>query len=456
MKKVAIVLLIATFACSVYSQTVKSSFVSFKSLKSDRTIVRAHTPTEIIASVFSGSDNLEKFLFIKDSMIHTYVTLPQGYVINDFEIFHDTIYFCGTNHNLNCGYIGILGIPLSMQSVGGFKSQNIAEVSTLTKLVVFDRPDEPSKIGVVAIGKPVDNNYKSSVVHLNNYLQSYWKYTVGHTNHEVITDISLCGNDELITIGKVNPPVSNSGLVIYTPKLYIRQYKRSMVFGTGMEEIVYNFQSVRELYPNEDYHVIGTTPNHVTVASVEFYPTPGHSFQPKRYCLNVRTIDVSTLQMSNIQYITANPGTIKDLEYFPNSQNLSVVMVDTNGLGNVIFANLNKTANYNTYKLTKDATIFNSITRYDDDYFMVASLKANSLLNPACFLQENFNYFKESNCSVDEVTDAEVTTVSPIPYRDSIPFSTRIYNVNFEPKFLGVYKTDLTIECTSYYKKEED
>ena len=152
MKKVAIVLLIATFACSVYSQTVKSSFVSFKSLKSDRTIVRAHTPTEIIASVFSGSDNLEKFLFIKDSMIHTYLTLPQGYVINDFEIFHDTIYFCGTNHNLNCGYIGILGIPLSMQSVGGFKSQNIAEVSTLTKLVVFDRPDEPSKIGVVSIG----------------------------------------------------------------------------------------------------------------------------------------------------------------------------------------------------------------------------------------------------------------------------------------------------------------
>ena len=131
-------------------------------------------------------------------------------------------------------------------------------------------------------------------------------------------------------------------------------------------------------------------------------------------------------------------------------------MVDTNGLGNIVFANLSKTSNYNTNKISKEKTIFNSITRYDDDYFIVSSLKKNSLINSACFLQENFNYFKESNCSVDEMIDVEVSTTAPPPYRDSIPFITTKYNVNFEVQYPGVYETNLTIECTSYYKKEEE
>ena len=456
MKKIAILAISIIFGCSAYSQTVKSSFVSFNSLKSNRTLVRTHTPTEIVASVFSTTDNLEKFLFIKNSTVHTYVTLPQGYVINDFKILNDTIYFCGTNHNFNCGYIGILGIPSASQTIGALKFQTINEVKTLTKLVVFDRPDLPTKIGVVAIGTPVSNNYKSSIVHLNNYLQSDWKYIVGHNTEEVITDISLIGDDELITVGRINVPTSNTGIVVYTPKLYIRQYKRGAIFGTGMEEIAYNFRNVRQPYSNGNYHVIQTTPYNVAIASIELYPTNNHFPQFQRYCVDVRTIDVSTLQMSNIQYITNSPGTIKDLEYFPNSRNLSIVMVDTNGLGNIVFANLNKTSNYNTDKISKERTIFNSITRYDDDYFIVSSLKKNSLINSACFLQENFNYFKESNCSVDEMIDVEVSTTAPPPYRDSIPFITTEYNVNFEVQYLGVYETNLTIECTSYYKKEEE
>ena len=117
---------------------------------------------------------------------------------------------------------------------------------------------------------------------------------------------------------------------------------------------------------------------------------------------------------------------------------------------------MNKTSNYNTDKISKERTIFNSITRYDDDYFIVSSLKKNSLINSACFLQENFNYFKESNCSVDEMIDVEVSTTAPPPSRDSIPFITTEYNVNFEVHYLGVYETNLTIECTSYYKKEEE
>ena len=453
MKRIAMLAISIIFSWSAYSQTVKSSFFHLNDLGTSRSVVRTYKPNEIIASTFSITEQLEMFVFIKDSNIHTYMTVPYGYSINDFVIFNNSIYFCGRNVSLNCGYIGIFDIPATNQSVGAYKLFHVDSVKNLTDIVAYQGPATDA-IGIVAIGTPKNTSYKSSVVDLNNYSLSYypsWNIFIGSTNEEIITDVAMIDPYQVVTVGKSKASSSSSGLVAYNPKLYLRRYKGSCVIGSGLEDILYEYQNVSEPILDGSFLVKSIDDDNFAVASVTTKPGIGH-FMPIAYVVNVMNINMFALQINKSQYIPSPKGTLKDLEYFPNRTTIAAVMQDTLNLGHVFFADMTKTANYSTNKISRSNTVFNSITRYSGNSFLISSYVTNLINRSLSFLHEDLNYFKESNCSVDEVVETTASETAITPQTKTSEMDRIEYPINFMSAYPGVYETNLTIDCASYYK----
>ena len=127
-------------------------------------------------------------------------------------------------------------------------------------------------------------------------------------------------------------------------------------------------------------------------------------------------------------------------------------MQDTLNLGHVFFADMTKTANYSTNKISRSNTVFNSITRYSGNSFLISSDVTNLINRSLSFLHEDLNYFKESNCSVDEVVETTASETAITPQTKTSEMRRIEYPINFMSAYPGVYETNLTIDCASYYK----
>ena len=70
----------------------------------------------------------------------------------------------------------------------------------------------------------------------------------------------------------------------------------------------------------------------------------------------------------------------------------------------------------------------------------------------AHYWQDDLNYFKESNCSVDEVVETTASVTAITPQTKTSEMDRIEYPINFMSAYPSVYETNLTIDCASYYK----
>lgn len=450
-----IVLVAIVLSGTAYSQSVRSAFFSMTEVGSgNKSIVRSYKPTGmLITSSFSSTDQVNMFTFIKNSTTLNYTPLPYGYVINDFVILDSCIYFCGRNAVKNCGYIGMFNVPTPYQGIGAYTFIDIDSAANLTKLVAYNGTS-PSSIGIVAIGTPKNTSFTSCIVDLNNYSSSSnngWKYYYGHITGEEITDICDASADLLVTVGKPKAVSSGNGMVALPSKLYLRTYKKAGVLISGMENERREYST---FIPSAGggFLVEPVDGNDVAIVGVQ-----GFGKDPiVSYFLDILKININSLYMHYGQTITLSEdylGGLVELEYFPNTKELGIVLNKGDNIGELILADITKIVDYAPYKLWRSNYLFNSIVRANNDNFaLTCKPVAIAVSSRLQILHENLNTFSESNCTTDAIIQAEVKDVSKYSTMQINNFTTDSKNATFTFSLAAIYETNVEIHCINYYK----
>lgn len=456
-KVLKFILLAIVLTNTAYSQSplVRSSLFSMTDVESNsKSIVRSYKPAAmLIASSYSATNQASMFTFIKNSTPINYVPLPYGYTINDFVILDSCIYFCGKNSVNNCGYIGMFDIPNPYQIMGGYSLFNIDSASNLTKLVAFNEP-LPS-ISVVAIGMPKNSSFTSCVVDLNNYSNSSnngWKYSYGHITGEEITDICDASTDLLITVGKPKAVSSGNGMVALPSKLYLRTYKKAGVLISGMENERREYSITALPSNNSGFLLEPIDGGDIAVAWVQTFG----KYTSATYFLDILRININSLHIYYEQTITLSEeylGGLVELEYFPNTTKLGVVLNKGNNIGELILADISQIADYAASKLWHKDYLLNSITHANNDNFALTCKSPLLQKSPhLLILHENLNTFSESNCTTDETIQAKVNETSLNSSTQVNSFTT--YSKDATSTFIvpSIEETDVEIHCANYYK----
>ena len=457
MKKLILFLLVGISFHS-NAQNLESSFFSLNQISGDKSKIRAKSPTEIVSTSFSSENGVEVFTFLKDADTMIYATVPYGYRINDFVVLDNCIFFCGKNILDSCGYIGIFDVNISTMNIGGYKFVDIPTTVELTKIVAYNNNDLSDEYGAVAIGKPQNNNFKSSVVDLNNYLNNNsWSYTIGFTKTDYITDIALMtdeyNNGEISTVGQ--SIVSNSNIsepIVYSKTMYIRNYKKADVLGSGMENSlhVYSYTNLR-MSLDSPFKMHKLANNKVAVSTIAQYSILQQN-NPS-YGIEVKTIDLYSMQIENIQFINNCSGTFKEMAYFPTANKLGVLKRNTNGMDEIFLFDMSQITSYTSSKIYHNNAYLNSISCYDGTHFLATSLERNLITSRLSLLQGDINDFFTSECANVGATQisSSNTSISPNNIVTNV-FDKQVYLVNFEYVSKSTYKTSVKVKCINYYK----
>lgn len=439
------------------SQQVRSSIFHLNEIEYNNDIIRAVSPNEIVVKTSSGEGTA--FAFITNSTVQCYVSVPQGYTVNDFEVLDGYIYFCGKKVNENKGCIGMLNIFSPNQLFGLCKITTIEKSKNLTKLVAYNGP-VASTVGIAAIGEPEDATYTSCIVDFNNYNQSNsWKYSVGLSTKDYITDITLVAPNELATIGREKTEYV-FGNLLNVNRMCVRTYKRTAMFTSGTANGVYCFQGLGTNNSNATYLAAQVDESNIAVVKA----TAGGTFVSGGVTtasgisltnsIGIRIINIPTMIMVKEQTIDTTGNQIKDMVYFPNSKRLGIVSSLNDGFGEVYFPNLSKDADYTAFKLFRDDTYLNSIARFNDDSFIMTSF-INANISPILtqFIHENVNDYKESSCTSDAKIRVSTVVENIIPTYLENPLEVTGYNINFSTYTVTATETEAILDCTSYYKQ---
>lgn len=170
------------------------------------------------------------------------------FVVNDFVIFDDTLYFCGrhmNNQGDSVGYIGRFNVNklIGIQNFG-YEIMDIASTEELTNIVAYK--DDSNTTHVVAIGHAgaTDNPY-GRIVYMDNLGQCLVTspITTQQDRKEIFEDIAV-GNNYVATVGRIYP--SDSLVVRYydkiTPEVNALQktfvyYSASIYLNTSNKEL---------------------------------------------------------------------------------------------------------------------------------------------------------------------------------------------------------------------------
>ena len=456
-KKIAILVIATIFSTTVYSQTVRSSFFSMDQVQTSpkNNIVRTINTKELVVSSFDSELMQETLTFLKDSEPFTYVALPSNYTINDMEVFEDRVYFCGKNTAKNCGYVGMIDAPTGSQSLGGFYFINIDSTSTLTKLVVFNNivqfTDE-----VVAVGTPKNTSYKSCVVDLNNINPSTnsWEYKVAYTNDEEIFDVAVVSDDIVVTVGKEYQSGSGSGGILASiPNFTLRLYKRDLVIGRGIENIMYRCPIGLSFVTGDNLRLQKIDANNVAVVGI--CGSTNIISNTNDYKVFTRIVNVSNINITNSQSVSIGlpTGNLQELEFFAKSNTLATVLNRTTDVGEVLFTNIGKTSDYSSSKIWKDGCSFGSMTHYGNNFFAISCAENNSVYPPLLsILQEGLNYYENSYCSSNEAIQVTASSSNSQLTALDKPFVFYTLRPIVEFELAPMYQTNVTVHCANYYK----
>lgn len=231
-------LILSSFSIGVFAQ---SSVVAHVQLPFEikNTIIREHIFPATVSYVVKEDSENGVFLYADNSMSATYLPIDSNYMVSDFVIDNDTVWFCGNIRGGKC-FFGFFDIndfffgshKYYIASNAFFTTQSL--VTTLSKLVSYI--DAFTVRHIVAIGTTELGQY--CVVNVTfNAAMSSWNYETGEvpaSSPETMVDIKVTDVD-VFTGGMYLLDPNNPGLVL-------RVYDRSDVFAS-----TYNIQD----YANE-------------------------------------------------------------------------------------------------------------------------------------------------------------------------------------------------------------
>lgn len=433
---------------NVHSQSVRSSYFSLNRVSGASSKIRANSATEIVSTSYSLVNGVEMFTFVKDTNTMIYATVPYGYRINDFVVLDDCIFFCGINFLNNCGYIAIFDVNVSTMNIGGYRFLNIGETSELTKMVAYKVSDSLPRYGAMAIGKTNNIYFPTCVIDLNNYyLDNYWRCGIGYELDPYLTDIALIwdGNlGEVMTVGQ-SLVLNTDTVVPYIPKMYIRNYKRTGGFLSGMDDVLNTYTNVN-MTPISPFIATRLSDNNVAISTIL------NSRRPSSDGVEIKKIDLNTMKIDNIQFVYAENGTLRELTFFPTFNKLAILKKNTQDLGEIFFADYDQTGTYIASKIYCNDLSLNSIYSYDGNRFFTIGLESNLINSPLLLLQGSIADISDSECVIREEfrASSEIKSIYPNSNIENLPKYS--CSTEFEIKYPEIYESTINVRCINYYR----
>jgi hypothetical protein len=312
-------------------------------------------------------------------------------------------------------------------------------------------------VEVVAVGTPLHTSYKSCVVDLNNINPStnLWEYKLAHTNDEEIFDVAVVSDDIVVTVGKEYQSGSGSGGILASiPNFTLRLYKRNLVIGNGIEDIMYRYPLGLSFVTGDNLRLQKIDANNVAVVGI--CGSINIISNTNDYKVFTRIIDVNYMNITNSQSVSIGlpTGNLQELEFFAKSNTLATVLNRTTDVGEVLFTNIGKTSDYSSSKIWKDGCSFGSMTHYGNNFFAISCAENNSVYPQLLsILQEGLNYYENSQCSSNEAIQVTASSSNSQPTALDKKFDVYTLRPIVEFELAPMYQTNVTVHCANYYKQ---
>lgn len=222
-------------------------YTIIRQYQDDQSVIYISTATDCY---FAWSDN--------QTMVNLF-SIDCGYVVNDFEIYGDTVCFCGHyNGTPTYGLVGWFCIPDLLASTDGFhlfyyqfetaaygSSVSTSFVVNFNDLTVF-KGEDPGLLHVALVGETKDN--ESCVVELKGVFQTNtWSYTSGTSHPHAGTLTQVVETDNYIAVGGIGLSIDQVSTV------HRAFYKNNMFASPCLGDWLYRYTGGQ--YPTCTYPV---------------------------------------------------------------------------------------------------------------------------------------------------------------------------------------------------------
>lgn len=350
------------------------------------------------------------FYFIKTetgSSNVTYSELSRNFNVYDFKVFGEYIYFCGQNSNNTYGFIAKISFS-NLFSGGNFDYYEIQPTKIVYELEVYNNKTTESN-DIVALGTDNAGTYFC----INYNTNATTMYDIYPTQTHVLQSVTQ--TDNFIGVVFSDPLTNEFGVMRHLknniPTIQSQTWRFAYL---GHKWIDLKPENRTYAYLSE---AIDETDEILVVTSVDY--DDSNPNVPAYYdrTVNIYRIDLSTLQLQTTQVIlTEGKPYIKDMVYAPYNKSLNIitnVQIGDNVSGfpycceadiDIIYQidvdaitpyNASYVIPYNSIAFTE---LINSITKYDNGYYIVAgkSNTSNQLYwfdrflpnnNPSCYAE---------------------------------------------------------------------
>lgn len=192
-------------------------------------IITLDNANAIILSHGSSNGNYEFYKTADNSTNADLAIIPDGFIVKDFQILDDGIYFCGSVSNKDIGATRGFIARATIYNLfynASFDFDTIQNTQSIDKIKVYY--DNNSAIQIVGIG--IDNNVQNLFIHCDE--NNNWGYDIYQSSSiaEMFDDIILKGN-YVVTVGRED----NSG-----NNLVVRRYEKNNIANISQIKFINN------------------------------------------------------------------------------------------------------------------------------------------------------------------------------------------------------------------------
>ncbi len=455
-------LILSSFSTGVMAQTSVVAHVSIPFVIKN-TIIREHIFPATVSYMEKEDSENGVFLYADNSMSATYLPIDSNYMVSDFVIDNDTVWFCGNIRGGKC-FFGFFDINdfffgshnYYIASNAFFTTQSL--VTTLSKLVSY--VDNIAVRHIVAIGKTDLGQY--CVVNVTfNAAMSSWNYETGEvpaSSPETMVDINVT-DDDVFTGGMYLFDPNNPGLVlrvydrnnVFNPVINIQDYANEIVdvssqYSFCMDQVSLLPMTCKEIavaafykkYQNDSIALLpeGTYIGRYRIGYIKhifthrFSILAPHSYYDggwKLYGFSKENLNNCTFNLLQ-EYEMPNTGFLQSVVY-----ELSLNIVDN--------------ALPFSYVTTDDYLFWSIDGHYSTLYYLMNGLSMIDNLN----IVYNFGQQGLNGCLDDGYL--QPMPIDMINIEHDAPFSIISDSFKFKPLKANLYTEDISVDCSAKSKR---
>jgi len=395
-------------------------------------IITLDNANAIILSHGSSNGNYEFYKTADNSTNADLAIIPDGFIVKDFQILDDGIYFCGSVSNKDIGATRGFIARATIDNLfynASFDFDTIQNTQSIDKIKVYY--DNNSAIQIVGIG--IDNNVQHLFIHCDE--NNNWGYDIYQSSSiaEMFDDIILKGN-YVVTVGRED----NSGY-----NLVFRRYEKNNITNISQTKFI-NYTG----WQYEDSFLADTIGGN-SIAAVTSGIDGGNNLITLAHFINVLSLSMQQIQAyGSNKYFGHEYRLIRDIKY-SYIDNKLLILEETpkfsttlNPVNSIIV--LDASFPYNNYYADVFYSYingidykFNSIKEYQPSIFVTTGINPNnnkveiwkgnrSILGGNCNLKEEIgvNFLEISNIYYIEEMNLEYSNI--ISWRNEYPNNQQI------------------------------